>query len=125
MNHSLEVRQCFTIGALESRHKKPIKEFHIWNKRLKQLKEENGGKSPLEDTQPTNETPLVYHLCGQTENPESIVITEDDYRDFIFSLNSNDIFPPEITLAMSIAPLVSWNCLFPTSSCPYVRLCNK
>jgi hypothetical protein len=37
---------------------------------------------------PTRKKPVIYHLHGHADVPESIVITEDDYTDFIVNISS-------------------------------------
>ena len=36
--------------------------------------------------EPTEDDPLVFHLHGHLETPESLLVTEDDYIDFMVSL---------------------------------------
>ena len=44
---------------------------------------------------PTVERPLVYHVFGQLDVPESLVITEDDYDDFLVGITENRaLIPP-------------------------------
>ena len=38
---------------------------------------------------PTPETPLVYHLFGLESYPESLVLTEDDYLDFLAAISQD------------------------------------
>lgn len=38
------------------------------------------------DYVPSRERPLVYHLFGVDDNPESLVLTEDDYLDYLVKL---------------------------------------
>jgi len=66
--------------ALESRKKTVETAFCRWNEDL---------QKPAYTTcldrgfQPTREKPIVFHLHGQMEIPESIVASEDDYLDFL------------------------------------------
>jgi hypothetical protein len=49
--------------------------------------------------QPTITQPLIYHLHGDIYTPQSMVLTENDYIDFIVSLSRDDrnsILPPII-----------------------------
>ena len=39
--------------------------------------------------EPTKDQPLIYHLFGRLDNPESIVLTEDDYFDFLIGTTRN------------------------------------
>ena len=55
----------------------------------------NGGHDP----DPSN--PLVYHLHGCLDDKHSIVITEDDYLDFLVKLGKDDqLLPPRIQRAV-------------------------
>ena len=46
------------------------------------------------DYRPTPERPLVYHLYGRLVEPDSLVLTEDDYLDYLMGLTSNkDLIP--------------------------------
>jgi hypothetical protein len=86
----------FMEAALKSRGKDPVSEFCRWNK----LGEAGGITSVFDNgTQylPTEARPLVYHLHGIIDQPQSMVLTEDDYIDFIVNLSSNnDIIPHAI-----------------------------
>lgn len=63
------------------------------------------------DYRPTVERPLVYHLFGHLKNPESMVLTEDDYYEFLIGFTmakkrTPAIIPPLITRAMTDANLL-------------------
>ena len=49
--------------------------------------------------EPTPDNPLVFHLHGHYANPESLVLTEDDYLNFLVRLSgpSHDLLPEVIT----------------------------
>jgi len=55
-----------------------------WNqatrRQLAEWRKNHGGGTPGSDAE---ETPLVYYLHGAQDLPESMVITEDDYLDFL------------------------------------------
>jgi hypothetical protein len=40
--------------------------------------------------QPTEEEPFVYHLFGSCKEPSSLVITEDDYFDYMLGINTKE-----------------------------------
>lgn len=69
----------FMFRALKKEGASPIREYARWTKNL------------LTDTssmfdngvEPTRDNPLIFHLHGMLENPRSIVVTEDDYLDFL------------------------------------------
>lgn len=53
---------------------------------------------------PSPEQPLVYHLFGHLSVPDSMVLTEDDYFDFLRGVTSNkDLIPPRVRSAMTNA----------------------
>jgi hypothetical protein len=53
---------------------------------------------------PTPEQPLVYHLFGHISVPDSMVLTEDDYFDFLRGVTSNkDLIPPRVRSALTNA----------------------
>ncbi|WP_410509501.1 SIR2 family protein [Methanosarcina hadiensis] len=84
------------VRALKSRGKTPVKEICRWNKRLKQR------KPALLDFVPTPERPLVYHLHGCYEVPDSLVLTEDDYLEFLVTISvEEDRLPPRIEEAFT------------------------
>jgi hypothetical protein len=45
--------------------------------------------------------PIVYHLHGHPSEPESLVLTEDDYIDFLVRVSAtDDLLPPVITKSL-------------------------
>lgn len=67
--------------ALKSRNKEPIQEICQWNDFLMKRKP----TSPI--FEPIPEKLLVYHLNGCYEIPESLVLTENDYLDFLVAIS--------------------------------------
>lgn len=56
---------------------------------------------------PSLETPLVYHLHGSLEEPEQMVITEDDYLDFLISVTEDDrLILPHVKKALANSTLL-------------------
>ncbi|WP_222273522.1 SIR2 family NAD-dependent protein deacylase, partial [Modestobacter marinus] len=45
---------------------------------------------------PTAERPLIYHLLGTFDEPESLVLTEDDYFDFLIGVTRNRDLVPKV-----------------------------
>ena len=70
--------------ALQAAGKDPRREVCRWN-RSPALSQE---PSPFTDPAyaPTPANPLVYHLHGRLGLPESLVLTEDDYLDFLVAI---------------------------------------
>jgi len=69
------------VRALKSRNKEPIQQICRWNECLTKC------KLASSDIFPTPEKPLVYHLNGCYEIPESLVLTEEDYLDFLAAIS--------------------------------------
>ena len=89
----------FMLQALESRQKAPRREFCRWN-RFPQVM----GEESVFDTgfKPAPATPLVYHLHGCCQTPQSMVLTEADYLDFLICLSSDPtLLPPAIRTALA------------------------
>jgi len=84
--------------ALEEVGKDPQVAICPWNEYVEQLKS-------VYDTepnyQPTVERPLVYHLFGRLNEPDSVVLTEDDYFNFIIGVTRNrNLIPKDILEAL-------------------------
>lgn len=70
-----------------------------------------GGLPSVFDVDPTYEpnsdSPLVYHLLGLDAFPASLVLTEDDYLDFLVTMSADTrIIPPRINHALSDSSLL-------------------
>jgi hypothetical protein len=91
------------MEALAQRRKEPHRELCRWNPYLLR-----SHPSILETGyQPTAANPLVYHLHGHIESPESLVLTEDDYLDFLVNISSNEYnLPPRIQQALTDSSLL-------------------
>lgn len=72
-------------AALKSRGKQPISDFCRWNEISEEL--DYWRKHRYE---PTQANPLVYHIHGDTDSPNSIVLTEEDYVSFLAFLCHRD-----------------------------------
>lgn len=56
---------------------------------------------------PTPDEPLVFHLHGTLENVESMVLTEDDYLDFLMYVSEDQgLIPPRIEEAFASSSLL-------------------
>jgi len=72
----------FMLRALKNRNREPKVESCRWNELVRK-------KSTLfadPEYRPSSANPLVFHLHGQWDQVESMVLTEDDYLDFLVSL---------------------------------------
>jgi hypothetical protein len=59
------------------------------------------------DFVPTPDKPLVYHLHGIYEIPQSLVLTEDDYLDFLVAVSKDqNLLPPRIQAAFTDTSLL-------------------
>ena len=96
----------FMEEALISRGRKPDSEYCRWNE---VLSVELAGDSVFENRQykPTLDKPLVYHLHGILDEPQSIVLTERDYIDFVINLTLDEnLIPTVIRKALAMTPLL-------------------
>lgn len=81
--------------ALAAAGKEPQVEICRWNEHVEWL------PSIYDDEpgyRPTPERPLVYHLFGRLGHPDSLVLTEDDYFDYLIGLTSNKRLVPGVVL---------------------------
>lgn len=92
----------FMIQALNrKKHPKkyPKRELCRWNKYLKDIPSIFEREPGFE---PTVENPVVFHLHGHNEVPESLVLTEDDYLGFLANIsNDPDLIPRRIQRAFA------------------------
>jgi hypothetical protein len=97
----------FMLLALKSRGKDAVRDVCRWNSWLR-----TGYKSILKEDrsyQPNSNRPLVYHLHGYKDILESLVLTEDDYLDFLIGSEStpeDPRYPPCIEGAFSGASIL-------------------
>jgi len=60
-----------------------------------------------DDWEPDAQHPLVYHLFGQLSQPDSIVLTEDDYFDYLIGVTRNaDLIPGVVRRALADTALL-------------------
>ncbi|HEY3115553.1 MAG TPA: CHAT domain-containing protein, partial [Chloroflexota bacterium] len=72
-----------TIGKV------PEVEMFEWRSRRKKVKGGEASVFKREPTyRPTDKRPLVYHLFGRLEDEESVVLTEDDYLEYLVGWRS-------------------------------------
>jgi hypothetical protein len=81
--------------ALRERGKTPEVELCRWNKYIEGI-ESVYDREPL--YRPAPQRPLVYHLFGRLEEPDSLVLTVDDYFDFLIGFTSNQKLIPAVVL---------------------------
>lgn len=81
----------FMTKALIAAKKKPHRELCKWNKFIKDSPS-IFDKNP--SFEPTVEEPIVFHLHGHDGYAESLVLTEDDYLDFLVSISKDEQLLP-------------------------------
>lgn len=92
----------YMFAALRRFGKNPIREICRWNTAL-------ASYPTVLDASfvPTPTNPVVYHLHGHLSNPESIVLTEDDYLDFLIAISRDEnLLPHQIRRALAGASLL-------------------
>lgn len=77
----------FIEEALRNADKTPRTEFCRWHSGLDNYPSVFAPDADPPDYQPTDKMPLVYHLYGLDLYEDSLVLTEDDYLDFLISVS--------------------------------------
>jgi hypothetical protein len=92
--------------ALVAADKRPVVDLCRWNDKVKQIPSIfDADREP--NYRPTPERPLVYHLFGRLSEPDSLVLTEDDYFDYLIGVTSrNDLVPPVVRRALTDTALL-------------------
>jgi hypothetical protein len=94
------------VRALQELKKSPKAEICPWTGRLR-LDPDVGGVSRDPSFDPTPGEPLVYYLHGHIRVPESIVLTDDDYFDFLVAVTRDErLLPPQIRAAVATTSLL-------------------
>lgn len=79
--------------ALINEGKKPVVDFCRWNE---DTSHQGSPPEGVPFSEPDPDNPLVYHVFGTLDAPESIVITEDDYFDFLAAVSHDPTLIPAI-----------------------------
>jgi hypothetical protein len=89
-------------------NKKPVREVCKWNQQLRERAGTRHRRGKLSGRLEGNvETPIIFHLHGHTQQAESMVLTEDDYLDFLINLaRDDDLLPPRIQEAFASTSLL-------------------
>lgn len=99
----------FMVQALKEHDKEPARDFCAWNRYLEDKKRADN-KLFVDYTQysPAPARPLIYHLHGYTDIPQSMVLTESDYLDFLIYMVKNwqGLLPSVVRTALSAAALL-------------------
>ncbi|HEY1365507.1 MAG TPA: SIR2 family protein [Gaiellaceae bacterium] len=89
----------FMTQALRARHREPKRDFCRWNS-SPALREEPRVLKP--GFQPTPSTPVVYHLHGLLDVADSLVLSEDDYLDFLVTVSRDEkLLPNQVKRALA------------------------
>lgn len=96
----------FIEVALKRAGKEPRTEICRWHKGLESIPTVFDS-----DYQPSKEAPLVYHLHGFDAYPESLVLTENDYLEFLVATSQElgrgtDPIPKRVRQAMADSSLI-------------------
>jgi SIR2-like domain len=94
----------FMLQALRHRGKAPMQDICRWNAHPALVY----GPPVLDPAfQPTPANPLVFHLHGHFGIPESLVLTDDDYLDFLVAISRNEsLLPHQIKRALAGSSLL-------------------
>jgi len=93
----------YMAQALRAQGKDPKRELCQWKESLK----DQPSFLRKADFEPTSDTPVVFHVHGycrseHKELPESLVLTEDDYLDFLVSVSKEpESFPERVQQAFA------------------------
>jgi len=92
------------VKALSCAGKTPQIEICRWNDDLAE-------KDPIADQdlnyEPTVKNPLVFHLFGRLEEPDSLVLTEDDYFDYMIGVTKHrKLIPRKVPRALTDSALL-------------------
>jgi hypothetical protein len=92
------------VAALKESGRDPQVMICPWNEYIEQY-ETIYDREP--DYHPTVARPLVYHLFGRLDEPDSIVLTEDNYFKFLIGVTGNkDLIPSAVRRALADTALL-------------------
>lgn len=92
----------FMEQALRSRKRDAQQALCRWNHYLEANKDSAPSAFDDPNYKPNVDKPVVFHLHGHSGVPESLVLTEDDYLDFVLSISrTEDLLPPRIRQALT------------------------
>jgi hypothetical protein len=90
--------------ALQAAGREPQVAVCEWNDRM-QPQQSVFDRDPT--YRPDQKKPLVYRLFGQLQDPDSLVLTEDDYFDYLIGVTSNkELIPPVVRRALADTALL-------------------
>jgi hypothetical protein len=87
----------FIERALEAEGKKPCTQICFWSGDITASPEHRTNRKFI----PSEANPLVYHLYGLEDYPQTLVLSEDDYINFLISVaEDNNSLNPKIPLSL-------------------------
>jgi hypothetical protein len=88
----------FMVQALKYRLRQPTQEVCRWNDYVRDIP---SAFDPGANVEVSPANPVVFHLFGHTNVPEAMVLTEDDYLDFLVRVSRRpEIIPSPIQKAL-------------------------
>jgi len=98
----------FMVKALTRHHRQPNRVLCQWNRAVKDYVSDNPTileKDP--SYKPTVANPVVFHLHGHVPISDSLVLTEDDYMDFLVNISADPkLIPAPIARALTGSSLL-------------------
>jgi hypothetical protein len=91
----------FMVQALEAQNRPARRDFCRWNK---ELAEHPGIWQREPDYRPSAEYPIVYHMHGNSEVASSLVVTEDDYLEFIYNIAKSGAMTKTVNRSWEMLP---------------------
>ena len=87
----------FLERALEAEGKTPRTQICFWSGEMANIRKEH--RTITEEFNASSATPIVYHLYGLEEYPQTLVLSEDDYINFLISIaEDTNTLNPKIPL---------------------------
>jgi hypothetical protein len=97
----------FMVEALRDRQADPKQDWCRWNEATQKSAAERPPLFPDGVYKATPANPVVYHMFGQIGDPNSLVLTEDDYLEFLaYMVREDKPIPPRIDQAIAQATLL-------------------
>ncbi|MBE0698447.1 MAG: SIR2 family protein [Anaerolineaceae bacterium] len=98
----------FIERALVAENKHPVTQVCFWSGQPLNISPEH---KENKDFVPSADTPLVYHLYGFERYPTSLVLSEDDYLDFLVKVIQDTdverpVIPVNLKSALSVSSLI-------------------
>lgn len=91
-------------SALKKAGKRPETDHFVWNRDRESPDSVFTRESSY---RPSKERPLVYHFFGEINEPDSLVVTEDNYFEYLIGLGRNNkLVPDRVLRAVTDASLL-------------------